>query len=58
VLPAGRAARVTVAGDGQDRVRVRVELATRTLFGTHPVTVRAEGVALREPGLAEQPGGP
>jgi hypothetical protein len=58
VIPAGRAARVTVAADGQDRVRVRVDLTTRMLFGVPAVTVRAEGVALREPGPAVQPAGP
>jgi TadE-like protein len=58
VIPAGRTARVTVAADGQDRVRVTVELATRMPFGAPTVTVRGEGVALREPGLAVQPAGP
>jgi hypothetical protein len=58
VIPAGRTMRVTVAADGQDRVRVTVELETRMLFGLPAVTVRAEGVALREPGPAVQPAGP
>jgi len=57
-LPAGRAARVTVAQAGPGRVRVRVELGVRLPFGVPPVTVRAEGVALREPGPAPQPAGP
>jgi hypothetical protein len=57
-LPASRAARVTIAPAGPDRVRVRVELEVRLPFGVPPVTVRAEGVALREPGLAPQPAGP
>ncbi len=57
-LPAGRAATVTVVAAGPDRVRVRVELEVRLLFGVPPVTVRAEGVALREPGLPPQPAGP
>jgi hypothetical protein len=58
VIPAGRTARVTVSAEGQDRVRVTVELATRLPFGAPTVTVRGEGVALREPGLAVQPAGP
>jgi hypothetical protein len=57
-LPAGRAARVTVSPAGTGRVRVRVELGVRLPFGVSPVTVRAEGVALREPGLAPRPAGP
>lgn len=57
-LPAGRAARVTVSPAGTGRVRVRVELGVRLPFGVPPVTVRAEGVALREPGLAPRPAGP
>lgn len=57
-LPAGRAARVTVVAAGPDRVRVRVELGARLLFGVPPVTVRAEAVALREPGPAPRPEGP
>jgi len=57
-LPAGRAATVIVVAAGPDRVRVRVELEVRLLFGVPPVTVRAEGVALREPGLPPQPAGP
>lgn len=58
VIPAGRTAHVTVAAEGQDRVRVTVELATRLPFGAPTVTVRGEGVALREPGSAAQPAGP
>jgi hypothetical protein len=57
-LPAGRVARVTVVAAGPGRVRVRVELGVRLLFGVPPVTVRAEGVALREPGPPPQPAGP
>jgi hypothetical protein len=57
-LPAGRTARVTVTPAGSDRVRVRVELGVRLLFGVPPVTVRAEAVALREPGPAPPPAGP
>jgi TadE-like protein len=57
-LPPGRAARVTVIAADPDRVRVRVELGVRLLFGVPPLTVRAEGVALREPGPAPQPAGP
>jgi hypothetical protein len=57
-LPAGRAARVTVSPAGAGRVRVTVELGVRLPFGVPPVTVRADGVALREPGLAPRPAGP
>jgi hypothetical protein len=57
-LPAGRAASVTVVAAGSGRVRVRVELEVRLLFGAPPVTVRAEAVALREPGPPPQATGP
>jgi TadE-like protein len=49
-LPPGRVARVAVVPAGPDRVRVSVSLETRLLFGVPPVDVRAEAVALREPG--------
>jgi len=57
-LPAGPAASVTVVAAGSGRVRVRVELEVRLLFGAPPVTVRAEAVALREPGPPPQATGP
>jgi hypothetical protein len=57
-LPAGRSARVTVVPAASDRVRVRVELEVRLLFGVPPVTVRAEAVALREPGPVPRAAGP
>jgi len=57
-LPAGRAARVTVVPAASDRVRVRVELEVRLLFGVPPVAVRAEAVALREPGPVPRAAGP
>ncbi|HZD73799.1 MAG TPA: TadE family type IV pilus minor pilin [Actinomycetota bacterium] len=55
-LPAGRATRVTVTAAGSDRVRVRVELEARMLVALPPVTVRADAVALREPGAPPPPG--
>jgi hypothetical protein len=57
-LPAGRPAAVSVLSAGPDRVRVRVELGVRLLFGVPPVTVRAEAVALREPGPVPRGTGP
>jgi Flp pilus assembly protein TadG len=57
-LPIDRPARVTVIPAGSDRVRVRVELDVRMLFGAPPVTVRADAVALREPGPVPQGRGP
>lgn len=57
-LPPDRPARVTVAPAGSDRVRVRVELDVPMLFGAPPVTVRADAVALREPGPVPQGPGP
>jgi hypothetical protein len=57
-LPAGRSARVTVVPAASDRVRVRVELEVRLLFGVPPVAVRAEAVALREPGPVPRAAGP
>jgi hypothetical protein len=57
-LPAGRAARVTVVPAASDQVRVRVELEVRLLFGVPPVAVRAEAVALREPGPVPRAAGP
>jgi hypothetical protein len=57
-LPPGRAASVTVGPAGPDRIRVTVELQTRLLFGVPPVDVRADAVALREPGPSPPPVGP
>lgn len=49
-LPAGRPARVMVAGAGPGRVSVRVELPVRLPFGVPLVTVQATAVAVLEPG--------
>jgi TadE-like protein len=57
-LPPGRPARVTVVPAGSDRVRVTVELGVRLPFGAPPVTVRAQAVALREPGPVPRNPGP
>jgi TadE-like protein len=57
-LPAGRAARVTVAPAGAGRVRVDVELPAGLPFGAPSVTVRAAAVASVEPGPPPPPSGP
>ena len=57
-LPSDQSARVTVVPAGSDRVRVRVELGVRLLIGAPPMTVRAEAVALREPGPVPRGTGP
>jgi Flp pilus assembly protein TadG len=57
-LPPGRMVSVTVAPAGPDRIRVTVELKTRLLFGVPPVDVRADAVALSEPGPSPTPVGP
>jgi Flp pilus assembly protein TadG len=49
-LPPGRAARVTVAAAGSDRVRVSVQLPVRLPFGVPPVVLSATAVAALEPG--------
>jgi hypothetical protein len=57
-LPPDRAVRVTVGPAGPDRIRVTVELKARLLFGVPPVAVRADAIALREPGPSPPPVGP
>jgi hypothetical protein len=54
-LPPGRAARVTVAAAGSDRVRVSVQLPVRLPFGVQPVVLSATAVAALEPGPPPPP---